>query len=176
MILKVARLGHPVLRKKSQPVKPSEIAHPRFQSFLDDLAETMREYRGVGIAAPQVHVPRRVFLIECVRPKRYPVRERISLYIVINPRLEILDRRQVGLWEGCLSIPEMRGWTPRYRKVRVRGFDRKAQPLTVTAEGFHARILQHEFDHLEGRVYLDRMDDMKSLTYLEHLPALEAKR
>lgn len=176
MILKVARLGYHVLREKSQPVKPSDIATPRFQSFLDDLADTMREYHGVGIAAPQVHVPLRVFLIECVRPKRYPVRDRIPLYVLINPHLEILDRRQVGFWEGCLSIPEMRGWTPRYRKVRVRGLDRKARPLTVTAEGFHARILQHEFDHLEGRVYLDRMDHLKTLTYLEHLPPVEPKR
>ena len=176
MIRKVARLGHPVLRGKAQPVKPREIATLRFQSFLDDLADTMREYQGVGIAAPQVHVPMRVFLIECVRPKRYPVRERIPLYMVINPRLEILDRRRTDFWEGCLSIPEMRGWTPRYRKVRVRGLDRKARPLTVTAEGFHARILQHEFDHLEGRVYLDRMDHMRSLTYLEHLTAFGPKR
>jgi len=167
----IARLGHPVLRSKAQAVSVQEIHSKRFQSFIDELIDTMRANQGVGIAAPQVNVSKQVFCVECIANRRYRVRSRIPLYVIVNPKLEVLDSRVVGFWEGCLSVPGLKGWTFRYRKVRIQGWDRKGQRLCITASGFHARIIQHELDHLRGRVYLDRMKNMKSLSYPEHLKA-----
>lgn len=169
MILKVAKIGHPALRKRAAPVRPEEIASPRFQAFVDDMVDTMRDYEGVGIAAPQVRVSKRIFCVECIGNPRYPGSPAVPLYVVINPRLKILDRTPVRLFEGCLSIPELRGEVLRARKVEVTGLDRRGGPLKVVAQGFHARILQHEFDHLQGKVYLDRMRGLRTLSFLEYL-------
>jgi peptide deformylase len=163
MILKVAKLGVRALRKKANPVSRTEILSARFQSLLDNMIDTMRDYKGVGIAAPQVRVGKQVFCVECVQNPRYPGSPHIPLYIVINPKLQILDKGLVRMLEGCLSIPGLRGEVARARKVRVEGLNRLGKPMKVTAVGFHARILQHEFDHLQGRVYLDRLKNMRTL-------------
>lgn len=168
MILKVAQLGHPVLRRKADPVRPQEIAADRFQKFIDDMIDTMRDYDGVGIAAPQVHVSKQIFCVEAEGSERYPGSPQVPLYVAVNPQLKILDKSPVRLHEGCLSIPELRGEVLRARKVQLNALDRNGKPFQLTASGFHARILQHEFDHLQGSVYLDRMKGMKTLGYLRY--------
>ena len=169
MILKVAELGHPVLRAKAEPVDPAEIGTPFFQRFLDDMTETMREYEGVGLAAPQVHVSRRIFCVESSANGRYPGSPRVPLYTVINPVVRILEKRKVTLWEGCLSVPDLRGPVERASKLELTGLDRRGKPFKRVASGFHARIVQHELDHLDGCVYLDRMHGLEELSYIRYL-------
>jgi len=166
-ILKVARLGHPVLRKKAEEVNPSAVRTEAFQKFIDDMIDTMHDYDGVGIAAPQVHVSLQIFVCEVKRNARYPDAPDIPLTVVINPALKDLSQTRVDLWEGCLSIPGMRGLVPRYDYLVCEGLDRAGAPVSLQASGFFARILQHEWDHLQGGVYLDRMPDMKTLAHLE---------
>lgn len=166
-ILKVARLGHPVLRMKAEPVDPKEINAPAFQAFLDDMIETMREYDGVGLAAPQVHVSKQVFVYEVEKNPRYPEAAAIPLTIVVNPVIEKASAAKQDSWEGCLSIPEMRGLVPRHESLTLKGLDRRGKPLEIRAEGFHARVIQHEWDHLQGHVYPDRMRDLTTLSHLQ---------
>jgi len=165
-ILKVSRLGHPVLRRMAEPVALDMITSPQFQQFIDDMIETMHEYDGVGLAAPQVHVSQQVAVLEVNKPPRYPDAPLVPLTVLINPRVTMLTQDTVDGWEGCLSIPEMRGVTPRYRELRVEAFDRHAQPLNFVAVDFHARVIQHEYDHLQGKVYVDRMPSLETLTHL----------
>jgi peptide deformylase len=166
-ILKVASLGHPILRQVTLPVPRDHIGHPAFQQFLDDLVDTMREYDGVGIAANQVHSPLRVFAMECQGNRRYPSAPAVPLQIVINPEVEFLSAAPdtVDEWEGCLSVPGLRGEVPRRHALRMRALDRTGAPFDVTLEGFAARIVQHEIDHLNGRVYLDCMNGLQTLSY-----------
>lgn len=167
MILKVTRLGHPVLREVTQRVAPEELANPLFQRFLDDMAETMREYSGVGLAANQVHVPKRLAVIEVDLPqsKKRKAR-RVPMTVLVNPEVVERSKELVYDWEGCLSVPELRGSVPRHRFVRVKALDRHGKPLEFRAEDFYARVVQHECDHLDGKVYLDRMSDLRTLTHL----------
>ncbi|MGE0821105.1 MAG: peptide deformylase [Candidatus Binatia bacterium] len=165
-ILKVARLGHPVLRQVAAPVAPQQIAQPQFQQFIDDMIETMHEYDGVGLAAPQVHVSLQVAVLEVTKHPRYPDAPSIPLTVLINPRVTMTTEETLDGWEGCLSIPEMRGIAPRYRELRVEARDRHGQALDFVAKDFHARVIQHEYDHLQGKVYVDRMPSLETLTHL----------
>jgi peptide deformylase len=165
-ILKVARLGHPVLRRVAEPVPSDVILTTRFQQFLDDMVETMREYDGVGLAAPQVHVSQQVAVLEVTKHPRYPEAPSVPLTILINPKVTVLTQETVDGWEGCLSIPEMRGVAPRYKELRVEALDRHSKPLDFMAKDFHARVIQHEYDHLQGKVYVDRMPSLETLCYL----------
>lgn len=164
MVRKVVLLGSGVLRGRSGAVSRGRIPSPAFQRFIDDLIDTMRDCDGVGIAAPQVGVRLRIFCVECVRNPRYPGAPQVPLYTVINPVVRVTDRSKILVTEGCLSVPGLRGEVPRAAEVELTGLDRRGKPIRVTARGFHARIIQHEFDHLNGRVYLDRMNNLKSLT------------
>jgi peptide deformylase len=166
-ILKVARLGHPVLRRRAEPVPPAEIAHPATQRLIDDMIETMHEYVGVGLAAPQVHVGKQIAVIECESHPRYPDMPSIPLMTVINPVLTALGDAAGSDWEGCLSIPDLRGMTPRYRTVRLQAYGRKGERIELVASDFFARVLQHETDHLNGVVYVDRMPDLGTLSHRE---------
>ncbi len=166
MILKVARLGHPVIRAAAQPVDPGVIKTPEFQRLLDDMVETMHEYNGVGLAGPQVHLSLQVAVLEVENHPRYPQMPRVPLTYLINPQVTILDRSTIEDWEGCLSIPEMRGVAPRFKQLRVTALGRDGEPLDFVASDFHARVIQHETDHLKGEVYLDRMPNMKTLCHL----------
>jgi peptide deformylase len=165
-ILKVSRLGHPVLRRVAEVVPPEMITQPEFQQFIDDMIETMHEYDGVGLAAPQVHVSQQVAVLEVTKHPRYPDAPSVPLTVLINPRVTVLSEETVDGWEGCLSISEMRGAVPRYRELRVEAVDRNGQPLDFIAKDFHARVVQHENDHLQGKVYLDRMPSFETLTHL----------
>jgi peptide deformylase len=167
MILKVARLGHPVLRKIAEPVPPEQITTPAVQQFIDDLIETMYEYDGAGLAAPQVHVSQQIVVMEVSQNPRYPHAPAIPLTVYVNPEITPLTEMMDEDWEGCLSVPGLRGRVPRYTKIRLRAYNRQGKRADFVAEGFHARVIQHECDHLQGKVYLDRMRDTSSLMFIE---------
>ena len=162
-ILKVARMGHPVLRRKARPLEPDEIRSPAFQQLIDDMFETMAECQGIGLAAPQVHEDVRLFVAgyDDAEPQGVP------RMVLINPEIAIVDDTVTEEWEGCLSIPEIRGRVPRAREIRVRALDRAGKRIEVKARGYTARVIQHETDHLDGILFLDRMTSFETLTYLE---------
>jgi len=166
-LLKIARLGHPQIRSGAKPVAEEELHTPETQQFIDDMVETMRDALGVGIAAPQVHVSKQIIAIE-VSPEnpRYPNQTLIPLTIVVNPTMVEHGEETEDVWEGCLSVPDLRGVVPRWTRVKVQGLDRHGQPVQFEAEGFFARVFQHEIDHLYGKVFLDRLPDLHTLTHL----------
>ena len=161
-ILKVARMGHPVLRRRARPLDAADVRSPRIQQLIDDLIETMREYQGIGLAAPQVHEGVRLFVAGVGQED-----DRMRLIVLVNPELAPVGSETVEDWEGCLSIPDIRGRVPRAHEVRVRGLDRHGEPVDFTARGFGARVIQHETDHLDGILFVDRMKSFESLTFLD---------
>ena len=167
MILKVARLGHPVLRQVAEPVPPDQILTPAVQQFIDDMIATRYEYDGAGLAAPQVHVSQQIVILEVGPNPRRPHAPSIPLTVYINPEITPLTEEMEEDWEGCLSVPGLRGRVPRYTQIRLRAYDRQANRVDIVAQGFHARVIQHECDHVQGKVYLDRMRSMASLTFVE---------
>ena len=170
VIRKVARMGHPVLREKSAELSDEEIRSEGIQLLIDDMVETMREYDGVGLAAPQVHEPVRIAVVEFgAGNPRYGLEGEggQALTVFINPVVEVLDPEEEGFWEGCLSVPGLRGWVERPRRIRVRYKDREAKSHEFEAEGFLATVLQHEFDHLDGVLYVDRIRDMTRFAFVE---------
>lgn len=166
-ILKVTRLGHPVLRAVTRNLTAKEIRTPAMQKFIDDMVETMKEYDGVGLAADQVHESKQVCVLEVADNPRYPNKSKVPLTVLINPKITPLSDETEEDWEGCLSIPDLRGRVPRYTSIRVQALDRNGKSLDFEAQGFHARVIQHEYDHLNGKVYLDRMKDFTTLTFLQ---------
>jgi peptide deformylase len=165
-ILKVARLGHPVLRQEARPLSAEEIRSADTQRFIDDLIETMREYDGAGLAANQVHTLKQVCVIEVLGNPRYPEAPDIPLTVLINPVVTPLTEEIEEGWEGCLSVPDMRGRVPRFTEVRLECLDRDGEEIDLVAKEFFARVIQHETDHLKGIVYVDRMRDLSSLSYI----------
>ena len=165
-ILKVARLGHPAIRTPSEAVPKESIASPEMQRFLDDMIDTMREYEGVGLAAPQVHILQRIAVIEVTANRRYPGEGPVPLTVLINPKILNASKRQVTDWEGCLSVNELRGKVPRAEALEVEAYTRTGERAVIRAQGFFARVIQHECDHLAGKVFLDRMPDLSTLTHL----------
>src|SRR5262245_52020490 len=171
-ILKVARMGHPVLRAKARPLEKSEIRAVATQKLIDDMIETMREYHGVGLAAPQIHESLRLFVAaldhrmgeEEAEDEAEAEAEAIA---IINPEITVLGSEIVEDWEGCLSIPDIRGRVPRAREIVVRGFDRRGERLEMRSHDFPARVIQHETDHLDGVLFFDRMKGFGSLTFLD---------
>ena len=162
-ILKVARMGHPVLRERARPVDTSELKGPLFQKLIDDMVETMHEYHGVGLAAPQVHEGLRLFVAVLDDD---PDSESDAT-VIINPDIipNASDKREG--WEGCLSIPDIRGMVPRFTDITVLALDRHGKKIELKLKDFSARVAQHETDHLDGVLFFDRMTSMQSLTYLE---------
>jgi peptide deformylase len=171
-ILKVARMGHPVLRARARAVDKNEIKLPALQAFIDDMIETMQEYSGVGLAAPQVHHSVRIFVAlfdADGRGEGDPV-------AVINPEITVVGSEQVEGWEGCLSIPEIRGRVPRAQQVVMSALDRNGKRIELELKDFPARVVQHETDHLDGILFFDRMKSFESLTYLEEYSRYHARR
>jgi len=166
-ILKVARIGNPVVRARAKDVNPAVIPTPDFQRFLDDMVATMHEYDGVGVAAPQVHVSLRVAVLEVPAGDLRAGAKGVPLAVLINPVVTPLSKKLVTDVEGCLSVPDLRGLVPRFERIRLKALGRDGRPYELTASGFHARVIQHECDHLDGNVYLDRMTDMKTLGFLD---------
>jgi len=165
-ILKVARLGHPVLRHVAGPVPIEAIGSSDVQRLIDDMVETMREYDGAGLAANQVHTLLQIAVIEVAANPRYPDAPHVPLTVLVNPVVTALTDEMEEGWEGCLSVPDMRGRVPRYTAIRLECYDREARRVEIVAKDFFARVIQHETDHLNGIVYLDRMRDLFSLSHL----------
>lgn len=163
-ILKVSRMGHPVLRTPARPLDRSAIATPAVQRLIDDMIATMIEYHGVGLAAPQVHEGVRLFVASLDSGGG---EEESAPVALINPEITPLGSDTVEDWEGCLSIPDIRGRVPRAREILVRAFDRTGSRVEIRALDFPARVIQHETDHLDGILFFDRMRSFDSLTFLE---------
>ncbi|PPR78308.1 MAG: Peptide deformylase [Alphaproteobacteria bacterium MarineAlpha2_Bin1] len=160
-ILKIAKMGHPILRKKSQ-----EIVDPRSDStkyLLDDMIETLEDIQGLGLAAPQVHVSKRLVIF--YSPDEKSNHNDMSLSILINPIIEPLGSEIDYDWEGCLSVPGLRGLVPRYNKIRYSGFNQEGEFFDKVVDGLHARVVQHECDHLDGILYVQRMDKLENLIF-----------
>lgn len=164
-ILKVAQLGNPVLRTKAEPVPRDLIHSEEIQSLIDNMIETMREYNGAGLAAPQVHESVQIIVLEVEKNPRYKDESDVPLTIIINPKIVSFSEEMEEGWEGCLSLNDLWGLVNRAVKITVTGFDRNADPIKIEAEGFFARALQHEIDHLHAKVFIDRMTDLTSLSF-----------
>ena len=168
-------MGHPVLRARARAMGPAKITTPRIQDLIDSMFETMQEYQGVGLAAPQVHVGLRVF-VAGFPPRRAAdevddaedaENERMPLITLINPEITVVGTQTADDWEGCLSIPDVRGRVPRPLQIEVRAYDRRGRKIRVDAKGFIARVIQLETDHLDGILFFDRMKSLETLTFLE---------
>ena len=163
-ILKVARMGHPVLRQKCETIDPKTITGPDVQRLIRDMFETMAEYNGVGLAAPQVHQPVRLVIAGGEADEE----GRPEFRILINPEITILnEEEQLGMFEGCLSVPGMRGWVERPDSITVKAYNEKGKLEEFNLEGFPAVVMQHECDHLDGILYVDRIEDMTRFAYDE---------
>ena len=160
----IVRMGHPVLRERAAEVAPERFGTRFLRDLGRDLLRTMREGSGVGLAAPQIAVPLRVFAYHL--PADEPTPE-LPARVLVNPRLTLFGEADEPGWEGCLSIPGLRGLVPRHARLRVDAVDVDGSPLAFDADGFHARVIQHEFDHLDGVLFLDRMATMTDLYYEE---------
>ena len=166
-VREVLRMGHPVLRERAKPVE--RFGTPELRSLLEDMKDTMAAKSGAGLAAPQVGVGQRLVIFGVEANPRYPDAEPVPFTVLVNPKLVILTREIEEDWEGCLSVPGMRGIVPRYRKLRYSGFDIEGNPFEREAEGFHARVVQHECDHLDGILYPQRMTDLSQFGFNEEL-------
>jgi peptide deformylase len=178
-ILKVARMGHPVLRAKAAPIPPGEISNARIQRLIDDMFETMHEYTGIGLAAPQVHERVRLF-VAGVRETDSPIVEMgadadMPFVAIINPEITMIGEAVDSGWEGCLSIPDVRGLVPRAHDIRVQAYDRRGRRLQFTAHGLPARVIQHETDHLDGVLFFERMRSLETLTFMDEYHRYWAK-
>ena len=165
-ILKVSRMGHPVLRQRARKIPVDQVQNPDLQQLVEHMVDTMIDYEGIGLPAPQVFQPLRAIVAGL--PDADPDdEEAIPLTVLFNPEFTAMSEKMVNGWEGCLSIPEIRGVVPRAAAVEVRGLDGEGRPVELAAEGFFARVLQHEIDHLDGVLFLDRMEDLQTLTFIE---------
>jgi peptide deformylase len=163
----VLRMGDPVLRQVASPVE--RFASPELQQLVDDMTDTMQACDGAGLAAIQIGVLQRVVVFGVEHNPRYPDAGPVPFTVLVNPQITPLsEERELG-WEGCLSVPGMRGLVPRYTRIRYRGFDTSGQPIDREVGGFHARVVQHECDHLDGILYPERIEDMLMFGFIEEL-------
>jgi len=170
-ILKVARMGHPVLREPARPVSKSDLRDALMQKLIDDMIDTMHEYHGVGLAAPQVHEGLRVF-VALLEEEPGPKSEAT---VIVNPEIVPGDSPKEEGWEGCLSIPDIRGMVPRFTEITVSALDRNGKSIELLLKNFAARVAQHETDHLDGVLFFDRMSSMQSLTFLDEYSRYHSK-
>jgi peptide deformylase len=167
-VRRVLRMGDPQLLRVSEPVR--DFDSPELLELLADMRETMAALSGAGLAAPQIGVPRRVVIFGTGAPNpRYPEAEIVPATVLINPVLEPLSELMEAGWEGCLSVPGMRGLVPRYQQLHYRGLDEHGRAIDRRVEGFHARVVQHEVDHLDGILYPMRMTDLSQFGFNEEL-------
>lgn len=169
-ILKIARMGHPVLARRADPV--ADVASPQVRRLVASMVETMIDANGAGLAAPQVHVPLRVVVFQAPEERsaaglagEEQFDHTAPLTVLVNPEIEIIETETEGSWEGCLSVPGLRGFVERPRHIRYRGLDPDGREIARTARGFHARVVQHEIDHLDGILYPQRMKDLRKLIF-----------
>ena len=167
MIRDVLRMGDPRLLQVSRPVE--RFATAELDALVEDMLDTMRALNGAGLAAPQIGVPLRVVIFGFEHSPRYPDAPAVPLTVLCNPKIAILTREQEEGWEGCLSVPGLRGMVPRFIRLSYEGFDARGTPIAREADGFHARVVQHECDHLDGILYPMRMRDMRLFGYTDVL-------
>jgi peptide deformylase len=165
-IRRVLKMGEPLLRQVATPVSDFDES---LIALLTDMDDTMRHLNGAGIAAPQIGVSARVVIFELKDNPRYPHVQSVPYTVLVNPLVTPLTEMQDEGWEGCLSVPGMRGLVPRYRRVRYQGFDAQGNPIDRTVEGFHARVVQHEVDHLDGILFPQRVSDLRNFGFEEAL-------
>jgi len=177
-VLKVAKLGNPVLRQIAKQVDLKELADQQgeLQNFIDDMIDTMREEDGVGLAAPQVNRSLQIVVLEYENNERYPGESSIPVTVLVNPVLSDYGEEEALGWESCLSLADFRGLVPRSTSVMLKAYDRDGNRIEKRATGFEAVVLQHEIDHLNGKVFLDRMEDLTQLAYQEEFEEFWLKR
>ena len=166
-IRKVLKMGDPVLLQMAEPI--TKFDSPELHELLNDMRETMEAMNGAGIAAPQIGVSKQMVIFGFERNARYPDAEAVPYTVLINPKLEFIGDEMEDGWEGCLSVPGMRGVVPRYKLLRYRGVDEKGQPIDRSVSDFHARVVQHECDHLIGKLYPMRIKDFSQFGYVDTL-------
>jgi peptide deformylase len=166
-VRKVIKMGHPLLLQTAKIVENFNTAE--LDQLIGDMKDTMAELNGAGLAAPQIAVSQRVMIFGVAENPRYPDVEPVPETVLINPEITILDPEQESGWEGCLSVPGMRGLVPRYKSIRYRGYDQKGELIEREAHGFHARVVQHELDHLDGILYPQRIKDMRNFGFEDAL-------
>jgi len=162
----IIRMGHPTLRQQARPVTPAELASGELAPLIDDMVDTLHHAGGIGLAAPQIDVPIRLAIIEIPGGRsRYGDIPAMPLTVFVNPTIEVLDPATAGYWEGCLSVPGLRGFVERPQHVRVRAHDLQGEPIDLELRGFLATVFQHEFDHLDGTLYVDRITDLTQFVF-----------
>ena len=167
-VRRVIKMGHPLLREVARPVEPHEIAGDYMKQLLPDMVETLNDYGGIGLAAPQIAEPVRLAIIEIPGGQtRYGELAAMPLTVFINPVIEIVDPAPAGYWEGCLSVPGLRGFVERPQHVKITYTTERAEAKELELTGFAATVFQHELDHLDGKLFVDRMTDMKLLAFEE---------
>jgi len=174
-VREIIRMGHPTLRQVARPLLQSELQEPWLHDLIEDMKDTLPAAGGIGLAAPQVNVPVRLAIIEISGgPTRYGDIEAMPLTVFVNPQIEVLDAATAGYWEGCLSVPGLRGYVERPQHVRVQALDLQGQSFALELKGFLATVFQHEFDHLDGKLYVDRLKDSRLLVFEDQLSANQA--
>lgn len=166
---KICTMGDPVLREITQEFTKEEILSPETKELIQDMEDSMKAAGGIGIAAPQIGVSKRVTIIDVPEESRYEDAQASQRMIIFNPKIEFLTEEEDGYWEGCLSVPGLRGYVERPNHIRVAYLDENAQEVTIEAQGFLATVFQHEIDHLFGKLYIDQIKDIKKLVFEENL-------
>jgi len=175
-IRSILKMGDPLLLRDSTPIQINQISSIEIQTLIDDMLETMYSRNGAGLAAPQLGVNKQIVVFGFEKNIRYPDAEPIEQTILINPTITIIDHQEEEGWEGCLSVPGIRAKVPRYKKLRYQGYDRAGKPIDRTVEGFHARVVQHECDHLFGTLFPMRVKDFSNFGFTEILfPSIAPK-
>ena len=175
-VRRIIRMGHPTLCQVAAPVDPAALGGTAFKRLLADMVDTLRDYGGVGLAAPQINESFRLAIIEIPGgPTRYGEVPPMPLTAFVNPEVQVLDATPNGVWEGCLSVPGLRGYVERPGHIRVSALNLAGQPINLELKGFLATVFQHEFDHLDGKLYIDRMADTAKLMFDEEYLRYEAE-
>ena len=174
-VKKVVRMGHPVFREMVKPLSKEEILFDETKALVQDMFDTMEAEEGIGIAAPQIGISKQIALVGVpADSERYPESEETPLYVVINPKIKNLTEEEQGFWEGCLSVPGMRGFVERPAKIQYRGYDELGMLIEREAAGFHATVFQHELDHLDGVLYIDKVKDTTKISYNEEFAQFQS--
>ena len=168
-IRSILKMGDPLLLRDSIPIEINQIPSTEIQTLIDDMLETMHSRNGAGLAAPQLGVNQQIVVFGFEKNPRYPDAEPIEQTILINPIITVMDKQEEEDWEGCLSVPGIRAKVPRYKKIRYQGYDRTGKPIDRTVDGFHARVVQHECDHLSGTLFPMRVKDFSNFGFTEVL-------
>lgn len=175
-VRRIIRMGHPTLRQVAAPVDPAVLGEPTFKRLVEDMVDTLRDYGGVGLAAPQINESVRLAVLEIPGgPTRYGEVPSMPLTAFVNPEVQVLDDAPNGVWEGCLSVPGLRGYVERPGHIRVTALNLAGQRISLELKGFLATVFQHEFDHLDGKLYIDRMVDTAKLMFDEEYLRYEAE-